>query len=568
MLRYVAAIRAGASAEAYGAICARLSLTVLGPARVSRPGLAIWVRQSGPGPLSLTEASSEVFIGKQFGKANGEAWGAFVRITPDPATGDVEVYRDPSGRIECWSATYEGVTLIFSHLADVSPAVVPAPAVNWDYIRYHLRHEWNHGHECGLEGVREILAGEKMTIRRGANASHQELSWDPAAISRNRFDSPDEARKAIREAAAGAVDAWSSAYGNILLNLSGGLDSAIVLGLLRRTRPAGSMIASNLVISREEGDEREYAQEAARLHGVRLVEIPMKPQQIAPIGGERYALLRPTMRSTSLGYDDVDDEIITRHGTQSFWTGTGGDHLFYDNLRSIAAADYMSHTRDPVGVVRTAHALAQASDTTVWDGLGAAVKEIGRRQVGNTDPALKDNPYTDGLLAGASDVARFAHPWSRFEGGYVPPAKRRQIMNLIELRRHYWRYGRADKSDECHPLVSQGVIEACLRTPAYWFAHGGVQRGLVREAFSDLLPQAIRTRRFKSINPSHWVDSLTKSLSYLRPLMLEGRLQKKGLVRRDRLEQVLTPIGLSTTQKIMPLVVCLTTEMWLQSVPD
>ncbi len=164
----------------------------------------------------------------------------------------------------------------------------------------------------------------------------------------------------------------------------------------------------------------------------------------------------------------------------------------------------------------------------------------------------------------AVDFERYVHPWIAEGVGITPPAKLNQIANLIELQRHYYRYGRAEAAEETHALFSQPLLEASLRTPSHWFGLGGVQRGLARAAFADLLPEVIRDRRSKGSNAIYFIEFMQSRLSRIRDLLLGGRLSDNGLLDVPKVEAALTPLGLSSGKWFMALNICLTAELWVR----
>lgn len=489
-------------------------------------------------------------------------WGAYVALRVDPDSGAVSVLRDPSGRIECWRLKRRDYDIVFSHYGDVIGQNPNSDPIDWQYIAYHLNNTWLHGDRTGISNVTEILPGEELVF--DGQAVRRIVHWSPGQIAKDSYSSREEAGRAIRASAERAVSAWAARYDRIVLDLSGGLDSAIVLGLLRRHAGHPNVVGINYVTNHSESDERHFARDAADLHGVRLIEQTVSSQTVGRRANFSMRLLRPTVRLMSLGYDELGGAIAEKLSAEAFFTGSGGDHLFFDNISTRAIADYRRQNGFDSKFVATAHELARLSKNTIWNAFGVAIKDCLRAAPQLADLVKLQNPFLAGDAASFSDYERFAHPWVVDARSHMPPEKLRQIVNLVELQRHYWRYGRGDIAQEVHPLISQPLIEASLRTPTYWFASGGVQRGLARDAFADLLPASIRERRNKGANTSHRVQMMLRELPWIRAMLLEGRLAAEGLVDRTRLEAALQPMVLSAGADIWRLTTCLTTEMWIQ----
>jgi asparagine synthase (glutamine-hydrolysing) len=543
----------------------------------------VWVLSSSPSRLGAqVGAEGRCVIGADFersksgglgappvcvrGSPLSDRWGAYVSITVDEIKRTVTVLRDPTGRVECWRISTPRVDVLFSHYSDVYELFEVGIDINWEYIIYHLNNNYLRGKETALTNILEVLPGEKITYHR--DGIDEEMSWWPHIIANERYRSPEEAVAEIRSAAETSVGGWADRYASITLDLSGGLDSAIVLGLLRAQAKHGRVIGVNYLTGHPESDERSYAREAARMHGIEVVETQISAADLG--GGADFSrrLLRPAIRTMPLGYDEIGAQMAKRLSADAFFTGTGGDHLFFDHLKASAACDYRHHHGVTPDLIHVAHELARVSRDTVWNVLGVVAKDAFAKSPGLRTLLESPNPFISSRARTEADYDRFVHPWFSAAAEATPPAKLRQIMNLIELQRHYYRYGRADVAEEVHPLFSQPVMEASLRTPAYWFGLGGLQRGLARRAFSDLLPPMIRTRRTKSANSSHWIQVMARNLPRFRELLLDGWLAQKGLVNRAELEQALTPLALSSLKQFVPLVGCITTEMWLQKAKD
>lgn len=521
----------------------------------------VWLQADGAAGLGYRPLPPlGVLLGRAFpGGADG-AWGAFVSIQIDAEARRVSVRRDPTGRIQCWRLDLPGAHVLFSHYEDILPLQQAPLGLNWDYLAYHLKTDWLRGSATGYAEILELLPGDEHVFApEGATNAPW---WRPQACTGRPVATESEARAALRDAAERSTRAWADQCRHILLDLSGGLDSAIVLGLLRRCAGHRQVTCVNWVTESADGDERAFARDAAEFYGVPLMEQQLTADDVSLAPQFSGRLMRPTPRSLSLGYDAHGTRISTEIGAEAFFTGTGGDHLFYDHLPGLALRDLLHHrglTGETFGVAAD---LARIGRETVWSIAAAVLDHAVSRSAQHTD--ARANPFLTAAAVDVYDADRFTHPWALSDAWNAEPAKRRQVLNVAELQRHYYRYGRAEAAEEVHPLFSQPVFEAALSIPAYWFAAGGRQRGLARLAFEDLLPPSIRDRRTKGSNTAYWTHSLVKALPQLRPLLLDGRLAARGLLDRTRLEAGLTPLALAAGKDLMPLVNCISVELWVK----
>jgi asparagine synthase (glutamine-hydrolysing) len=114
------------------------------------------------------------------------------------------------------------------------------------------------------------------------------------------------------------------------------------------------------------------------------------------------------------------------------------------------------------------------------------------------------------------------------------------------------------------PLLSQPVMEACLAAPCWMWISGGRNRAVARDAFADLLPLDVLSRRSKGTFMSYLGAVYQKNKEQMRDFLLTGHLQAHGLLDADavqsRIESRLPPRDESFT-RIFEL--CMT-ENWVR----
>jgi asparagine synthase (glutamine-hydrolysing) len=543
----------------------------------------VWISRRDPSQLAFKKfgegENQGLLIGKDFQTDSRTTYpgssafceysdrrGAFVAIRVEEAQNCVRVYRDPSGRIPCWRARVGARLVLFSHLEDFISLFRPRLSINWEAIQLHLLDRWFHGRQTCYREVDEILPGEELRIR-GVTEAIERL-WKPEEIGLEHFPDVEVACTEIRRAVDGAISGWGNTYRRISLDLSGGLDSSIVLGMLRRNCPKTEVVGINYTIKHAEGDERDFARAAAKQYGIELVEQELDPARLQNPPSYKFRLLRPAFRTIPLGYDEVGSLLAQRYRSDAFFTGTGGDHLFYDHVGALASIDHFRERGLP-GLISISHQLAQLSTSTIWTALSA----VARDWIGLEAPVpayfKPMNPFINDPPASISFGSDLIHPSINAAWGRLTPAKLQQVCHLVELQCHYWRFGRADVAEEVHPLVSQQLMEASLRTRPDWFCDGGIQRGLARRAFSDVIPPKIAARRTKSSNGSHWNSVIEQNLQYYRDLMFNGVLATHGILNIEACDRMLTPMGLRNGKTFSKFANTLSVEQWLNvAIPE
>ncbi len=491
-------------------------------------------------------------------------WGNFVAFLADREGHTRYVLRSVGAGVACYRLRRASVDILLSDLADLSALGIESLPVNWPYLAAFLRCTDIAVADSALQDVTEILAGE--CVQLSARGLQRRMLWNAASfLDHNDLESVPSAIAALRSTTQSCVEAWASVHKNILLHLSGGFDSAVVLGCLRRTRPCPRITALNRYSENPGEDERRYARVAARLSGVpleewcwedadvrirdRLAEVPMAPKPSIP------ALVQIEARARR--------ELMERSRAESCWSGQGGDHLFFQFQTDLIVADFARARglRPDLGaVVRDAARLTRKPYASLlhlaWK---ARVTQHARRLL----PLIE----SDASFLTPNDPGMnlpTPHPWVD-PTSVAPPGKQLQIHALIELLQRHAPFARPDQALEVHPLISQPLIELCLRIPTWMAVRGGCSRALARAAFRDVVPPVIRHRNTKGGTSTFLTSIIRKDAHFIRELLLDGVLAKQGLLNRQAIDRHLgKPQPIRPAQNL-PLLGCVAAETWLRA---
>ncbi|MCM8732398.1 asparagine synthase-related protein [Hephaestia sp. GCM10023244] len=483
--------------------------------------------------------------------------GAYVRIDWSGERGIV-IDRDPTGLVPCWRLQTHAAELFCSDPMHVIDLLHVQPDIDWDYIVYHLNAPHSRGRRTGIVGVTELLPGWQCEVI--GDTTEERARWIPAESASAPFATIEEAQHELRHAAEESVGSWGRRYERIALTVSGGLDSAIVLGLLRTCAPGTTVIGVNYLVSHAEGDERQYAEAVASLNGVPLRIETISPHDLHFELDEAGGRLRPGNFVLPLGYRQARERIAAEVAPEAIFSGTGGDHLFHEHASPQIVADAFDDRRPLREIIAIAHQHAPLARETLWTMLWSGYRAHRSGELAQW--VVTPNAF----LAPNATVARwddFLHPDIAFARS-PRLGKQHQIVSFHQLQDHLWRYGPAFPTDEIHPLLSFPLLDTSLRIPTYWFGRGAIHRGLARKTFGDLLPDLVRDRRGKGSNTSHWIQVMTQNLPFLRDLMLNGELVRRGYVDRQRMDAALTPLSLAGKMDFGGFTACITTEIWIQ----
>jgi asparagine synthase (glutamine-hydrolysing) len=498
-------------------------------------------------------------------------WGAYVALLSDPTSGDWSVLRDCSGSIPCYYTLVDGVTIVFSDVRDLRmrPASATNDAwlipleINWTYIAGFLAASQMQIRETGFIGVYELLAGESLQSTKGIRSVH--IFWNPVSVAEaDPLRDAGDACRELRETTCRCIEAWAGVHRHVAHSLSGGFDSTLVLSLLMRAENRPEVIAVNRFGFGPAEDERQYARLAAHTAGVELIELAHKTSPLESVCAEIPTTLKPNISQVFAGMDTaIRDALATADGIEDIWTGQGGDHLFMAIKTGMAVADCL---RDN-GLGPQLATVFRDAATLTGKSYFRLAREAHSLQRADRFFSVTEIKANTGFLAtvgpfGEPDTYT-RHPWA-LSSESLPPAKRMQILFLAEvLNRHRPNYG-VQKLQEFHPLLSQPLIELCLRIPVYLLLATGKTRGLARRAFYGELPAAIRDRQQKGQTTHHVLGLVRDSRRYIAARLLDGRLADQRLIKRDELRGALEPHAPISGPALFALLACLAAEVWLE----
>ena len=111
-----------------------------------------------------------------------------------------------------------------------------------------------------------------------------------------------------------------------------------------------------------------------------------------------------------------------------------------------------------------------------------------------------------------------------------PPGKFIQIRRLAHMYQLHDALRHESGTTVIHPLISQPLIELCLRLPVYTLCSGGISRGLARRAFKGEIHEDIRTRMTKGYASAYFADLISSNREKLLEALADGALAHAGLI--------------------------------------
>lgn len=495
-------------------------------------------------------------------------WGRYVCILHESAVHKTWILRDPTGGMPCLFTRRHGVYLVCSDPEDCV-RVGYQFSVDWHSLAHGLVSAASG--ESGSTGLRElslVRSGECLELSR--SGERRRFYWTPENVlnlgSVNRMD---DAVEQLRETVRGCVRAWASCYSGILFRLSGGIDSSIALCCLDKNDSRVTCL--NHYSLNTASDERAFARLAASYCEQTLIEqerdpsVPLQPL----LRVMRTAFALPYRYS--LHHGRFEAQLAKEVCAGAIFSGELGDAAFFQLPALDAATDLLRNLGCSSHLLKVAIAAARIDGYSVyavllhaiWRSLSPAVP------LEPSDPVTAKNSRT--LLTPiayrlAGDGAEYAHPWLRSTLS-LPPGKRQHMhaMLLITYQPFYDPLGTADDPEYVAPLMSQPIVELCLRIPTYLHITGGWSRSVARRAFCKDLPFSIVSRRTKGVIDGFAKEVLKRNHRFAREFLIDGELCKAGLLDRATLEEALSDEPSQRRTTVSEIYDYLSTEAWARA---
>jgi asparagine synthase (glutamine-hydrolysing) len=487
------------------------------------------------------------------------AWGSYLALGVDPASGLVEIMRDPSGGMPCYYSRAGRATVYCSDADTLVDLGLAGKGFDWKAVAAHIGAVGLRTSRTCLEDVGELLAGQ--VVRLGAAGHNVRSAWSPwkFAEAEWQFATYDEAVGAIRAVVPGTVRALADGRSHSVLGVSGGLDSSIIAVCLDAAN--ARMTCATMATRDPRGDERAYARLLASSLGVDLVERVEDAAQVDITISHAAHLPRPVARAFAQSTNALFQKVADDVGADAFFSGGGGDNVFCHMQNVLPVVDrYRAHGAS-MALWQTVVDVSVIAGVNVWEVMRGALRRQRSARHGYAWP-MTNRFLVDGFVV-PTDI-RSEHPWLAAPPGALP-GKAAHIAWIMHIQNHLEGHGQSRNLPTIWPLMAQPVMETCLRIPTWMWMKGGRNRAVARDAFADTLPPAILNRRAKGT-----LDGFVAEIFELRRVQIldflgEGLLQARGFLDMPALSLALRgdrPILTDDYNRIMTLV---DVEAWLRA---
>jgi asparagine synthase (glutamine-hydrolysing) len=507
-----------------------------------------------------------------------EYWGYYVAALLYPAQSCSLVMRSPVSPLACFHANLGSLTLFFCHLDDFAALELMPLSINWDSVTAQVAGGDYLTGETAIKNITSMECGECLECRPDGRSKH--TYWDPRSFLRDRsLVEFSDAAQTIRNTTEYCVNALSSPHRHVLVTLSGGLDSSIVLSSLSRS-PHGPTITAVNYNSRGTGDERRFARSAARTVNCKLVERVRNQALDLRRIDECNRTVRPVLNFSAPDTEARNVALARELQASAIFNGELGDNVFGSHPGPGALIECIRHLGLGRRGLSVATDYAMLKRESLWRTL-ASVRDEHRSvaQNPNFNSTMEMRRHygearARSMMLASSEAEehsramgdRFVHPWLR-ESRLIAPGAHSLLFGLITVTSTTYHSPFSAPSDPpmVSPLVSQPLVEAALCIPAYLHCKNGQDRSIARFAFRDALPTEVIQRGLGKGGPTLWVkDVVENNCEFLREYLLSGILVRERLIDRQKLQAMLSPRIAKSTVIASEIFAKLYIEAWLR----
>jgi asparagine synthase (glutamine-hydrolysing) len=525
---------------------------------------------------SFGASKSEEILASKGRMLTRSYWGWYVAFLTDTPVSMKCVVKGPMSEMQCFHVGLRGVHIMFSWIEDIVQLGLVDLTIDWDHITLHS--EFGYATRIGESALNEVTpltSGQCMELFEDGSVTATTY-WDPCKIANSTWlGSEASAVEAVHATTRSCVEAWASFHNDIILRLSGGLDSAIVMSCLRSARHSPRTTSVNYFTLAPLGDERRYARAMSLRAKVELIERELGYDNSLGVITRAGRKAAPSQDSLMWEIHAGEQNLARDRSATAIFMGTMGDGLFETSTYLSPAADYLAQHGIGSRFIKVVLDVAEFHRVSAWRVIAEAIRDgwfsipkgsLNRYVLSNEPRAIaaRTGLTRNGSVGAILSVSeRFIPLWLREIDG-VPPGKLWMIFAMIADSLHQSPFRQPDDAPFVSPFISQPLIELCLRIPTYMNLQGGWNRAVARRAFANDLPNEIIGRSTKGTSGLWLKSALDRNWSFAREYLLDGALVQRGVLDRKRLEKSLS--GSLTKDMVHGAIVThlIYTEAWIQ----
>lgn len=521
-------------------------------------------------PDILSEHETKEICTTHGGRLRDNYWGSYVAFIRDDEGAGFTAFKGPLSTLPCLHYRIHGVSVFFSDIDFLSILSKWGVSVDWDFLSNYLIFSYLNSERTPLRGVYQLMPGQRMRLDECDRKF--DYLWNPILYCRSgpvpHKSEIAEYIETLRNITFACFSTWSSYFPRAIVNLSGGFDSSLVAGIMSKLPNRPDLACVTYFHTDPLTDERSYARLTSKLTGYKLHEIP---ERVADPDFTMFykcpKLLKPYLPTTGWKKVYAEAAIAQEHGAIARITGDGGDEVFGGGKDITAGIDYLYDNGLTADLFGVAFRAARNGNVSFWTALHSMLK---RRLTGGmeslTDLLHKADAAWGITPAALNNILSNATPppWHSPDV-QLAPGKRSQADTVMAQYSYASVHADVPFLEPLRPILSQPIVEMCLKLPTYVHQFNGRERGLARAAFSDCLADEVRLRQFKSHNSPIIYDMIATQAKFYVEFLLEGELVRRGLIKKDAIETLRDRLSELTAPQYAHLAQWAGVEAWARA---
>ena len=524
--------------------------------------------------IKLDEGTSAEVIRTSGRSLISTHWGSYVLFLPSSETNRTTVLRGPVGALPCLWTVYRNITVFFSDVADWVALGLARLSVNWDCVRAQAALGDFLGQETAINEIGTVVSGECLKL--GGGSLSRELYWNPSKFRSDELMELPDAANLIRNTGQDCINAWTSPHEKILLQLSGGLDSSILLSCMCRSPTLPEVISVNLW-NRGSGDERHYARSMTDKTATELLEFE-RDQNVDLSRLLNCALTANPVLNFS-AYDTEPRLISLAHERKAtaIFTGEVGDDIFGHASSPPVLAECLRSRFPTFEFLDAAIDYAELNRITVWQAVRSAIRYKKWQLRTHYWSFYRYNRFVgfeeeQSLVSEAvgrayeETLPRFVHPWLQ-NVSEMPLGLTMLIFALVTATSAWSHspFGGEDASLFMTPLASQPLVESFSTIPSKLHFLAGENGAVARLAFREDLSAMVLERGTGKGTIDLWIqDLLAQNRNFLKSLLLDGILVRERILDRRKVELALSGSVSRSRVGVAEIMMQCYIEAWLR----
>lgn len=483
-------------------------------------------------------------------------WGNYICISSVQAAETLSVLRDPTGQLPFYYHCLQEGPMIFASAIEILRTILPSePGIDWDQLASFIKYGSSFSHDTPFVGIHELKPGYSLDV--SSRKTQQYLAWDPLQ-KYYQAPKPEDRDELLIDTLCHSLKAGISPYKEVVLSLSGGLDSTAILFCLKKVIGSGQKLRAITMFHPEvrSSSELVYARQACQETGVELIEfdtsqhlplthveklLPTKPDKPAPI-------------LTHIHYNRTISDYLGLNASSLFMSGQGGDHIFLCPPPVSTVSDYILENGFK-GAAQKLQEISMYYRMPLYPVLRETISCLWRYTFSKY-PRSHDTLSPSWLIKDAESKFHCYDP----KPNRILPGKFAQINALYEAIVSI----SSDILKTFHPLLSQPMMELAMSIPTYDLYAQGYNRYPFRRAISRSFNTQTVWRKDKGNTTGVFQNGLKQNLKEVLALCLEGHCVRQGIVKPDPLHKHIKIIAGGQNDCLWPLIHLISTEIYLR----